>query len=254
MRNHSLRCRIWQKRDWALYGITHGILCWYIFSTMPARESSNFWHGLFECLTNSLLLPVHHWVFLLWMLYRASAVWILPETASRFQSRTAWLKALLFQAWRSTVALTIVNCLAPLLWSLLRYGAASGIAWVTWGDLHPITMSVPAIFLITVIARLLVSWTVSVFFVFLLLRIRSRAMASGISLLLLLLADLVLMETPPYLSFKPLVFTSSFSFLYFSRGTVLENMLLSYGLSLTASMLLYLGCRQRVKRKERIFS
>lgn len=244
------RCKI----DWILYFITHGLLCQYILSsgedllrTQLPNQAISAWNGMFVCLSNGFILPFHYWGFLLWILTRSSTVWVIHEAVLRFPKRTVWLRKTTCDAFKSAASLAVMNILSTILWCLLRYGIPSSSIWEATA-LVPI--STWCALWIILFARIFVSLAVTVFFILLILHIRKKALAAGIVLLVLLLADWILLETPPYLSLKPIVFTASFSFVYFGTGAMVSNLILSYGTSLIVSLVLYYLCMVRLQRKE----
>lgn len=242
-----------RKSDWVLFLISHGVLCQYILScgedmlsVQLVQQSINVWHGVFICLSNSFLLPLHHWGFLLWILYRASIAWTVPEAVLRFADWDIWFRRTVADALKIALGLVMLNLLSTILGCVLRYGFPTSFAW---GSTALVPTSIQNVFLIALFARILVSLSVSLFYLMLIIHFRKKVFAAGITLLLLMLADWVLMETPSYFSFKPLLFTSSFSFYYFVNGTFLSNLILSYGTSLITSLLLYYLCVVQLRKK-----
>lgn len=218
--------------DWAAFVLTHGLLNWYvlesgeaILKTQVPASSLNLWHGMFVCLCNSFYLPLHHWVFLLSILYRELQALHQPEAVARFENRTVWGNVLLHSAVTSAAVLSAGSFVLTWFWSFLRYGPAGSFSW---GRYAPSSLRLGAVLAISCFARLLVSFAVSVFFLYVFLRVRKKAAAFGGTLLVLFAADFILLQTTIFVSFKPLVPTASFSFAYFERDALAENLLLSY--------------------------
>ena len=79
--------------------------------------------------------------------------------------------------------------------------------------------------------------------------LRKKVIAFGLTLLFLLSSDFALLETPPYLSFKPVIFTSSYSFSFFIQGDWISNLIYAYFCPIVIGLILVILCKTCIWRR-----
>ena len=236
------------KWDWAIYIVSHAFLCMYILSSGEEMMGTlpNAWYGIILCLCNSFLLPLHHWVLLLFILYRSAATRSIPEARCRFGSDKKWTSATISASMRIAFLMAVLGYILIFIWCLIRYGIPAEISSSTKA-LIPIPIS--RVIILALFSRIITTQFAAIVFITLFLFLRKKVIAFGLTLLFLLSSDFALLETPPYLSFKPVIFTSSYSFSFFIQGDWISNLIYAYFCPIVIGLILVILCKTCIWRR-----
>ena len=186
--------------------------------------SVNSLHIVFGVLTNSLLIPIQHWISLLVLLYSVCKPFSSPEMIIRYKTKQLLRKAVTRKAVISALCISAANITLTVNLSILLYGLPQTESWSKFPFTNiPLPVVIGTAFAVRCTISVFVAY---VFISGILLLCKPEICAVGIAVWLVL-CDLGRLLTPPYLSFKAVFFSSSFSFAFFLSDGYLENLLLS---------------------------
>ncbi len=184
-----------------------------------SSTQQDFWFGMFMILVDGIFFPLQYWSSLLFLFYTIYLRFLQPTVLLRYNSKLKWFRALFIQNIIWSVLFIFCFLLIAFFVSAIHFGVPSSWSWkgTALSKFTPLT-----VIGISVLARL--SLAIFIGFLFILLAAWKNAVFSYITVFTYTtLAGLVLISTPPYISFKPFIFTASINISFFLTDNFLSN-------------------------------
>ena len=188
------------------------------------QNGINSWHIIIGVLSNGLLMPLQHLISLLILLYCIFKPCFSTEMICRYKTKHKWEATITGKTVLVAMSISVAEFILIILISSIIYGEPQISVW----SQYPLTNIPLHIAVATVlVVRCIISALVAVIFVSCNVLFGNLAISAAGNALWLILCDIGQILTPPYISFKAVFFSSSFSFSFFLNDSFLSNILLS---------------------------
>ena len=195
---------------------------------MPSSQYT-MWHDIFYQLNNGLLIPFQHWIGLYFIFFQATSIRTMSFSILRYSQKKCWY-------WNTLKELLIICCktitlsyLCMFILGAIRFGIPHSM---DWGAYPPINQPISIMLITSFLCRLNISFFAAVIYLLVTVWRNNGVFSYLVCLFFCFIAHLILLITPPYMSFKRIAFASCFTYHYISEGYFLENILNAFGLPL----------------------
>lgn len=235
------------RRNWAWFFCMFLFFAAYIFicqdmettlSKFFPKENITMWHGMFFYLSNGLLMPVQYWLGLLLLCYQVAKEQTVNEVILRYQSKRRWLRNLRIKSLVHGCSVALISFLLLGIINTIRYGFPKSFAWES---IAMCSQPIPVILITSLLSHILITCFAIILYLTILLYCKNCTISFLIAAVILISANLVLILTPQYMSFKLFFFSSCISYAFFlSDGYLLNIVIATVTPVCTGGILLFL--------------
>lgn len=183
------------------------------------------WHDMYAYLNDGFIAPIQYFVVLLLFFEQYLNRNMRLEVLLRCKTKASWYHMILLNLFKISGIYVILNYFLIFLLSAIRFGFPRELAWGNF----PLSMQpVPIILFTSLLSRINISLYSAVVFAWIAILKNNCITSYFICAVYFLISNLILLITPPYMSFKGVAFVSSFSYQFFSEGFFINNLILAF--------------------------
>lgn len=196
--------------------------------SMPKSQYS-MWHDIYYQLSNGIEIPFQHWIGLFLLFFQYMTIQTMPNMLLRYSNKTQWYWKSIRALWGIAFKTVALGYLLMFGMSFIRFGLPHSI---TFGNYVPCAHPIPVMLVTSFLCRLNISCFTAIIFLLITIWKNNGIISYLVCIVYMIIVHVVLWITPPFISFKRIVFASCFTYHYISDGYYLENVFNAFGLPL----------------------